>query len=73
MLNSARIADQDRADQDREDAAPGAGYDRIDLKRAGGALVQLEAWCRQNRLDELAALIEPAADWADRQLGRNGS
>ena len=43
-------------------------YDRNDLACAGRALVQLDAWCRQRGLDDLATLIEFAADWADARL-----
>ena len=45
-------------------------FEREDLERVGAALVQLDAWCRQRGLEEIATLIEAAADWADERLTR---
>ena len=42
--------------------------DRYDLERVGTALVQLDAWCRQRGMEELAGLTGAAADWADDRL-----
>ena len=62
MLNRAFPASPEELPRHKE------GYDRADLARAGQALIQLDAWCRQRGLGELANIIERAADWADERL-----
>ena len=64
MLNRPFRASHDRPDVDES----GESFDYGDLQRVGCALVQLDAWCRQRGLNDLAALIEFAADWADARL-----
>ena len=41
---------------------------RRDLERVGTALIQLDAWCRQRGMDDLAALIEAGSDWVEARL-----
>ena len=43
-------------------------YEKRDLQRIGASLVQLDAWCRQHGLDDLAVPIGNAIDWVDARL-----
>ena len=63
MLDEARRPDV-MDDETMRQGAPD------DIRRVGCALVQLDAWCRQRGLEELALLIAEAAAWADERVTR---
>ena len=71
MANSATAAkrrDDDGLPDEASYGAVPAAPATDDVKRVAVALVQIDAWCRQRGLEELARLLEPAVDWSDRAL-----